>query len=104
MTFEKLLKWRRRRRRRRHAEITQKGVCPPACLSIYVIIMIMLVRPSGLHACGLVGLRRKFLVAARVAYTQRVRACRVKRFVAQLNFSWPSLKQTNYALAARCGS
>lgn len=80
MTFEKLLKWRRRRRRqrRRHAEITQKGVCPPgclsclavcpACLSIYVIIMIMLVRPSGLHACGLFGLRRKFLVGAHCVY------------------------------------
>lgn len=40
----------------------------PACLSIYVIIMIMLVRPSGLHACGLVGLRRKFLVAAHCVY------------------------------------
>lgn len=39
-----------------------------SCLSIYVIIMIMLVRPSGLHACGLVGLRRKFLVGAHCVY------------------------------------
>lgn len=61
--------------------------------------MIMLVRPSGLHGLWLCG--------AKVAYTQRVPCvpsetfCRpVKNFF--FFFFWPSLKQTNYALAARC--
>lgn len=68
--------------------------------------MIMLVRPSGLHGLWLCGAKVFFGGGLRIAYTQRVPCVPSETFCRPVKnfffFFWPSLKQTNYALAARC--